>query len=101
MKTKVAIVIERADIALGGAERSVFELAAALGDAPAAVNSLHHQAVAEPGAGLRASAVAEDGLIEAVEATDGSFALGVQWHPEKMDGPHRTRLFEAFAAACR
>jgi putative glutamine amidotransferase len=77
------------------------QLAAALGDAPAAVNSLHHQAVAEPGTGLRASAVAEDGLIEAIEAADGSFALGVQWHPEKMDGPHRTRLFEALAAACR
>ena len=76
-------------------------LAAALGDAPAAVNSLHHQAVAEPGAGLRASAVAEDGLIEAIEAIDGSFVLGVQWHPEKMDGPHRTRLFDALAAACR
>jgi putative glutamine amidotransferase len=76
-------------------------LAAALGDAPAAVNSLHHQAVAEPGPGLRASAVADDGLIEAIEAADGSFALGVQWHPEKMDGPHRTRLFEALAAACR
>lgn len=76
-------------------------LATVLGDAPAAVNSLHHQAVAEPGAGLRASAVAEDGLIEAVEAADGSFALGVQWHPEKMDGAHRTRLFEALVAACR
>lgn len=31
MKKKIAIIIERADIALGGAERSVFELAAALG----------------------------------------------------------------------
>jgi UDP-glucose:(heptosyl)LPS alpha-1,3-glucosyltransferase len=31
MKKKIAIVIERANIALGGAERSVFELAAALG----------------------------------------------------------------------
>ena len=30
MSLKVAIVIERADIALGGAERSVFELAPAL-----------------------------------------------------------------------
>jgi len=76
-------------------------LAAVLGDAPTTVNSLHHQAVAEPGAGLRASAVAEDGLIEAIEASDGSFVLGVQWHPEKMDGPHRTRLFDALAAACR
>ena len=31
MKTKVAIIIERADIALGGAERSVSELAEAIG----------------------------------------------------------------------
>lgn len=30
MKRKIAIIIERADIALGGAERSVFELASAL-----------------------------------------------------------------------
>jgi len=30
MKTKVAIIIERANTALGGAERSVFELTAAL-----------------------------------------------------------------------
>ncbi|MHC4285491.1 MAG: glycosyltransferase family 4 protein [Planctomycetota bacterium] len=30
MKKKIAIIIERANIALGGAERSVFELAAAL-----------------------------------------------------------------------
>ncbi|MHC4574975.1 MAG: glycosyltransferase family 4 protein [Planctomycetota bacterium] len=32
MNKKIAIIIERADIALGGAERSVFELAAALHD---------------------------------------------------------------------
>ena len=31
MKTKVAIIIERADVALGGAERSVSELAEAIG----------------------------------------------------------------------
>ena len=30
MKKKIALIIERADIALGGAERSVFELATAL-----------------------------------------------------------------------
>ena len=30
MKPKVAIIIERADTALGGAERSVFEMAQAL-----------------------------------------------------------------------
>jgi gamma-glutamyl-gamma-aminobutyrate hydrolase PuuD len=36
-----------------------------------------------------------------VEATGASFCVGVQWHPEKLSGPHRERLFEAFVAACR
>ena len=40
-----------------------------------------------PGAGSRpeltASAWAEDGVVEAVEAGDGRFCLAVQWHPEE------------------
>lgn len=74
-------------------------LAQALGDAPPAVNSLHHQGVADPGR-LTVSARAEDGLIEALEDPAARFCLGVQWHPEKLEGPHRERLFAAFAAAC-
>ena len=50
------------------------------------VNSIHHQAVAEPGPGLRATAWSADGVIEAVEA-DG--VLGVQWHPERLLGTTR------------
>jgi len=76
-------------------------LAAILGDAPDPVNSLHHQAVAEPGAGLRVCAVAADGLIEAIESDGDDFTIGVQWHPEKMSGPHRAQLIEAFVSACR
>jgi putative glutamine amidotransferase len=76
-------------------------LAAILGDAPDPVNSLHHQAVAEPGAGLRVCAVAADGLIEAIESDADDFTIGVQWHPEKMSGPHRAQLVEAFVSACR
>ena len=75
-------------------------LEAVLGPDPEPVNSLHHQAVADPGQKLRVSARAEDGIIEAVEAEGENFCLGVQWHPEKMDGPHRERLFRAFVAAC-
>ncbi|HTT88596.1 MAG TPA: type 1 glutamine amidotransferase [Acidimicrobiales bacterium] len=45
------------------------------------VNSLHHQAVAEPGPTLRASAWSPDGVIEAIEAPG---LLGLQWHPERM-----------------
>jgi len=76
-------------------------LAAVLGPAPGPVNSLHHQAVDEPGAGLRVAARAEDGIVEAVEDPEHGFCVGVQWHPEKMEGLHRDRLFAAFVAACR
>lgn len=47
-----------------------------------AVNSFHHQAVLEPGDGLRVSARSKDGVVEAVESTCGKSVLGVQWHPE-------------------
>lgn len=43
------------------------------------VNSLHHQGVHTLGFGLKASAHAPDGLIEAFE---GENVFGVQWHPE-------------------
>jgi putative glutamine amidotransferase len=46
------------------------------------VNSFHHQAVAEPGAGLVVTAWAPDGTAEAVEAADGRPVAGIQWHHE-------------------
>ena len=48
-----------------------------------AVNSFHHQAVKEVAPGLRASAVAADGLNEAFEDPEKPL-LCVQWHPEAM-----------------
>lgn len=49
------------------------------------VNSTHHQAVKKVGRGLAACAHAPDGVVEAVERKgDGSFLLGVQWHPEQL-----------------
>ncbi len=48
-----------------------------------AVNSLHHQAVDTPGAGLVAVGHAPDGVVEAVELT-GRPVVGVQWHPEQL-----------------
>src|SRR5690606_19879509 len=65
------------------------------------VNSLHHQAVAELAPGFQVSARARDGVIEAVEAADGSPIVGVQWHPEAMsDDPIQRKLFANFAAFC-
>jgi putative glutamine amidotransferase len=51
----------------------------------AEVNSSHHQSVLEPGRGLRVTARAPDGVVEAVEWTvDENWVVGVQWHPERM-----------------
>jgi len=47
------------------------------------VNSLHHQAIDRAGSGWRATAWADDGVVEAVEWEGSEWnALGVQWHPE-------------------
>ncbi len=47
------------------------------------VNSFHHQAVDQVGQGLRATARAADGVIEAIEHLNLDL-VGVQWHPETM-----------------
>ena len=52
------------------------------------VNSSHHQAIAEPGPGLRIVArCPEDGVIEAIETEFDQenpwFFMAVQWHPER------------------
>lgn len=49
----------------------------------AKVNSFHHQAVKDLGAGLKASAHAFDGIVEGFQAVDYPFVVGVQWHPEQ------------------
>lgn len=60
-------------------------LAAILGTNRVATNSRHHQGVRNVGSGLRAVGHAPDGLVEAIESTDGSrFTIGVQSHPESL-----------------
>lgn len=70
-------------------------LARIVGAPALAVNSLHHQAVKTLGPSLRASALADDGVIEAIEFEGADNILGVQWHPELLPQAegHR-RLFE-------
>lgn len=67
------------------------------------VNSLHHQAIKRVGRGLKVTARAEDGLVEAVEAADDyPFLVAVQWHPEEMaDPPEPRKILELFLAQCR
>jgi putative glutamine amidotransferase len=77
-------------------------LARLVGPAPLDVNSTHHQAVREVGAGLLASARAPDGVVEAVEVPDHPFALGVQWHPEVLRAdPRQAAIYAGLVAAAR
>lgn len=63
------------------------------------VNSAHHQAVKAVGPGVAVNAVAPDGVVEGIEATDYRFCLGVQWHPEYAVSPGDSAIFRAFVAA--
>ncbi|MGH9119035.1 MAG: gamma-glutamyl-gamma-aminobutyrate hydrolase family protein [Acidimicrobiales bacterium] len=75
-------------------------LAEAVGATEATVWSIHHQAIDRLGTGLRVTARAPDGTIEAVEPDDPTapWVVGVQWHPEgRADvDPFQQRLFDAF-----
>jgi putative glutamine amidotransferase len=47
------------------------------------VKSAHHQGVEEIGEGVVVTGHADDGVVEAIELPDRSFAVGVLWHPEE------------------
>jgi len=67
------------------------------------VNSSHHQSVKTLARPLVTSAVAPDGVIEAIESRSHPFYLGVQWHPECLysTDPIQKRLFQALVKAAR
>ena len=66
-------------------------------------NSYHHQSVKKLGDGLVISAMADDGIVEAIELKDYPYGLGIQWHPEGMlvAGDNMLPLFQGLADACR
>ena len=64
------------------------------------VNSLHHQGINRLAEMFTAIAHSPDGLIEAVEAFEHPFYIGVQWHPEWMlNSPSMRNLFFEFGRA--
>ena len=79
-------------------------LAAACGDGAITVNSRHHQAVTPEklGEALHPTAAVGD-LVEAYEATDRRWVVGVQWHPERVVdremSPEVGGVFDAFVKA--
>jgi putative glutamine amidotransferase len=76
-------------------------LDALVGTAPLEVNSMHHQGVKDLAPGLVSTAVAPDGLIEALESAGDQFLLGVQWHPETLTDrdPRMHHLLAGFVEA--
>jgi len=66
------------------------------------VNSRHHQSVGRIGESLVASAMADDGVVEGIEAPDRDFCVGVQWHPENFWRTGEFKgLFDAFVESAR
>lgn len=67
------------------------------------VNSSHHCCVDKLGEGVRLTAVATDGVPEAIEVEGERFCLGVQWHPEYTWRTLETdfKLWHAFVEAAR
>ena len=81
----------------------VGSLAAALWGRRFWVNSAHHQAAARPGTGLRVTARADDGTVEALEG-EWLPVWAFQWHPERMAPPllpDGGPLFAFFLGKCR
>ncbi|MBI4722588.1 MAG: gamma-glutamyl-gamma-aminobutyrate hydrolase family protein [Candidatus Stahlbacteria bacterium] len=67
------------------------------------VNSFHHQLVRDVATGYRVSAVAKDGVIEAMESETHHFILGVQFHTEHLwqANPLFKNIFLSFVKACQ
>jgi gamma-glutamyl-gamma-aminobutyrate hydrolase PuuD len=73
----------------GGDEVVADLLAALVGAGDTWVNALHSQAIDVLADGLQASAVEQNGIIQAIEHSGSMWLIGVQWHPEYL--PQRQR----------
>lgn len=73
-----------------------------IGDTTFVTNSHHHQTIKKVGKGLRVTAKAKDGTIEALEGTGSNYLMCYQFHPEMMSVNDRKAklLFEDFVKAC-
>lgn len=68
----------------------------------ALVNSYHHMSIKDVAEGFKIIAKAKDGIIEGIQKNDGSFALGVQWHPEMMaaSNDNMLKIFKLLISKC-
>ncbi len=78
------------------------KLAAIIGEETIRVNSYHHQSVKEIAPNWVVSAVAPDGVVEAIEDPSHRFRIGIQWHPECFyEYTTFDNVFKTFIEACR
>lgn len=79
------------------------DLSKLLGKETLEVNTLHHQAAKDLGENLEMTAVAPDGIIEAVQMAGKRFVWAVQWHPEYMfrTDPDSLAIFLCFVKHCK
>ncbi len=97
-------IIESTPEALLGSRHTVevaegTRLAAVMGERTFVVNSIHHQAVVDPGELVATARIGQ--VVEALEG-DGEWpVIGVQWHPEKMHEPEQQALFRFVVDAAR
>lgn len=75
-------------------------LATIYGASTREVNTIHHQAVVDAGQ-LTVTGYGPAGVIEAVEPAWDWPAIGVQWHPEKLDDPAERQLLEYLVRSAR
>ncbi len=63
------------------------------------VNSSHHQAADRIGNGLKVTARADDGTVEAIEGNENPDVVAVQWHPERMNfsNPFSSGVLDLFS----
>jgi putative glutamine amidotransferase len=102
-----AIAHQRGEVReVGGHQVRVYEgtrLKRIVGRDTLEVNTTHHQSVKALGKKLIVNAATDDGVIEGIEGVNGSFLLGVQWHPELLahGDTSQKKIISAFVAACR
>lgn len=64
------------------------------------VNTFHREAIVEVSSAVVVTARGADGVVEAVEVPSYSFAMGLQWHPERLDPESHpgARIFDALVS---
>ena len=67
------------------------------------INSHHKYGITELAENISATAISDDGVIEAIEVPCKKFVLGVQWHPEHLltQNSKWLKLFDCFVDNCK